>query len=232
MNNAFIEKLSIWFILFMIYSFGGWVMEVTLSVINHKKLVNRGFLIGPICPIYGTGAVIISRLLDQAENPIAIFCVSMVGGALLEYFTSYIMEKLFRVRWWDYSEKMVNINGRICMSSVLCFGFAGVLIVGYITPFLYESLSSLPSIVLIVTAGILAGVLAIDLALSLWLIMGVRVTVGTVQRDATEEISTRVQEILTDKGKLNRRLVKAFPNQSPSRQTPRKPRQPRQKSQK
>lgn len=227
-----VEKLSIWFIIFMAYSFGGWLIEVSLNIINHKKLVNRGFLIGPICPIYGTGAVAISLLLDQAESPIAVFCVAVVGGAILEYTTSYIMERLFRVRWWDYSDKMVQINGRICMSSVLCFGVAGVLIVSYITPFLQGVLTSLPPIALYITAGVLAGILILDLSLSLWLIMGVRVTVGTVQRDATEEISTRVQEILTDKGKLNRRLVKAFPNQSPSRRAPRKPRQPRQKSQK
>ena len=223
------EKVAIWFILFVIYSFGGWLMEVILSIINRKKFVNRGFLIGPICPIYGTGAVIISLLLDKTESPLAIFCVAMVGGAVLEYSTSYIMEKLFRVRWWDYSDKMVHINGRICMSSVICFGIAGVLIVSLITPFFYALLSRLPSSILFATTTILACTLVLDIALSLWLIMGVRVTVGTVQRDATEEISARVQEILADKGKLNRRLVKAFPNQSPSQPTVRKPRRKSQK---
>ncbi len=219
-----LEKLAIWFLLFMIYSFGGWVMEVCISLITHKKFINRGFLVGPICPIYGTGAVIVSLVLNQTESILAIFCVSLVGSAVLEYIASFVMEKLFRVRWWDYSEKPININGRICMSSAISFGIAGIFIVEFITPFFYQLLDSLYSPVLLGIAALLALWLVFDIILSLWLILGVRVAVGTVERDATDEISTRVQEILMDKGKLNRRLVKAFPNQTPSKRTPRKSR--------
>ena len=219
-----LEKVAIWFLLFMLYSFGGWVMEVSVSLINHKKFINRGFLIGPICPIYGTVDFIVSLLLSQTESIIAIFCVSLVGGAVLEYVASFIMEKLFRVRWWDYSEKPININGRICMSSVLSFGIAGIFIVKFVTPFFYEFFDSLYSPVLLFIAALMLAWFIFDIVLSLWLILGVRVTVGTVERDATDEISNRVQEILMGKGKLNRRLVKAFPNQSPSKKSPRKPR--------
>ncbi len=217
-----IEKIAIWFLIFMVYSFGGWLIEVIVSLIDRKKFVNRGFLIGPICPIYGTGAVILSLILNRTESIIAIFCVSLVGGAVLEYCASFIMEKLFRVRWWDYAEKSVNINGRICMSSVLSFGLAGIFIVEFITPFLYSLFSNTYTPLMLTGAAILSAWMFCDILLSLWLILGVRVTVGTVQRDATDEISTRVQEILMNKGKLNRRLVKAFPNQSPSKRTPRK----------
>ncbi len=219
-----IEKIAIWFLIFMVYSFGGWLIEVIVSLIDRKKFVNRGFLIGPICPIYGTGAVILSLILNRTESIIAIFCVSLVGGAVLEYCASFIMEKLFRVRWWDYAEKSVNINGRICMSSVLSFGLAGIFIVEFITPFLYSLFSNTYTPLMLTGAAILSAWMFCDVLLSLWLILGVRVTVGTVQRDATDEISTRVQEILMNKGKLNRRLVKAFPNQSPSKKTPRKTR--------
>jgi|InofroStandDraft_1065614.scaffolds.fasta_scaffold30373_3 uncharacterized membrane protein len=219
-----IEKIAIWFLIFMVYSFGGWLIEVIVSLIDRKKFVNRGFLIGPICPIYGTGAVILSLMLNRTENIIAIFCVSLVGGAVLEYCASFVMEKLFRVRWWDYAEKSVNINGRICMSSVLSFGLAGIFIVEFITPFLYSLFSNTYTPLMLTGAAILSAWMFCDVLLSLWLILGVRVTVGTVQRDATDEISTRVQEILMNKGKLNRRLVKAFPNQSPSKKTPRKTR--------
>ncbi len=217
-----IEKIAIWFLIFMVYSFGGWLIEVIVSLIDRKKFVNRGFLIGPICPIYGTGAIILSLILNRTESIIAIFCVSLVGGAVLEYCASFIMEKLFRVRWWDYAEKSVNINGRICMSSVLSFGLAGIFIVEFITPFLYSLFSNTYTPLMLTGAAILSAWMFCDILLSLWLILGVRVTVGTVQRDATDEISTRVQEILMNKGKLNRRLVKAFPNQSPSKRTPRK----------
>lgn len=217
-----IEKIAIWFLIFMVYSFGGWLIEVIVSLIDRKKFVNRGFLIGPICPIYGTGAIILSLMLNRTESIIAIFCVSLVGGAVLEYCASFVMEKLFRVRWWDYAEKSVNINGRICMSSVLSFGLAGIFIVEFITPFLYSLFSNTYTPLMLTGAAILSAWMFCDVLLSLWLILGVRVTVGTVQRDATDEISTRVQEILMNKGKLNRRLVKAFPNQSPSKRTPRK----------
>ena len=199
-------------------------MEVVVSLVMRHKFVNRGFLVGPICPIYGTGAVIISLLLRNTDNILAIFCVGLVGGAILEYGASFLMEKLFRVRWWDYSEKSININGRICMSSVLSFGVAGIFIVKFVTPFFYGFFDSLYSPVLLFIAALMAAWFIFDIILSLWLILGVRVTVGTVERDATDEISTRVQEILMDKGKLNRRLVKAFPNQAPSKKTPHKSR--------
>lgn len=223
-----LEKVAIWFLLFMLYSFGGWVMEVTISLFSHKKFINRGFLVGPICPIYGTGAVIISLLLNQTESPLAIFCVSLVGGALLEYSASFLMERLFRVRWWDYSEKPININGRICMSSVLSFGVAGIFIVEFITPFFYGLFDSLYSPVLLLAAAILLAWLICDILLSLWLILGVRVTVGVSHADATEEISERVQKVLASnnnrvKKKLNNRLNKAFPNKQPSKKTTRKP---------
>lgn len=216
-----LEKIAIWFLLFMFYSFAGWLMEVCISLINHKKFINRGFLVGPICPIYGTGAVTISLLLNQTENPLAIFCVALVGGAVLEYGASFIMEKLFHVRWWDYSEKAININGRIYMSSVLSFGLAGILIVEVTTPFFYGLFDSLYSPILLMVAAILFAWLICDIALSLWLMFGVRITADITQADATEEISHRAQKVLASnnkkvKKKLNNRLEKAFPNKQPS----------------
>lgn len=212
-----LENLATWFLIFMIYSFAGWLMEVVISIIKRHKLINRGFLIGPICPIYGTGALFISFVLSGTENPFVIFCVSMVGSALIEYLASWIMEQLFRVRWWDYTDKPFNVNGRICLESIVAFGLFGILVIKFVTPFLLHTLGLLPLWILYLVAGCLLAWMIFDIALSLWLIVGVRVTVGTVQRDATDEISTHVREILMDKGKLNRRLVKAFPNQAPSK---------------
>lgn len=222
-------SFATWFIIFIIYSIAGWCMEVIINIFQHHKFINRGFLVGPICPIYGTGAVAISLVLSGAENPFAIFCVSLVGSAILEYLASYLMEKFFRVRWWDYSNKPFNINGRICLTSLIAFGFFGVLAIKVITPSLQSTLGELPVWLLYLIASSLFTILIADIFLSLWLVLGVRVTVGTVQKDATDEISERVQEILMGKGKLNRRLVKAFPNQAPSKK-PVRSRRPRQKS--
>lgn len=210
------------FLLFMVYSFLGWIIEVIVTMLEHRKIVNRGFLVGPICPIYGTGALLISLILAPSENWFAIFCVAVVGGSILEYTVSVIMERLFRVRWWDYSEKPFNLNGRICLESSLLFGIAGILIVKFVTPGFLALFAALPVWLLYLIVGILLLWLFADIALSLKLIIGVRVTVGTVQKDATEEISERVREVLMGKGKLSRRLMKAFPSQTPSKKAPRK----------
>lgn len=216
------ERLAIIFLIFMTYAFGGWAMEVIISLLQRRKLVNRGFLVGPICPIYGVGALLLSLAVNSDESLLVIFCVAVVGSAVLEYSVSYIMEKLFRVRWWDYTDRPFNLNGRICAESVLAFGVIGVLILKIINPALLALYSSMPQFLMFLLAAVLAAWLIFDIALSLWLMLGIRVTVGTVQRDATDEIATRVHEVLTDKGKLNRRLVKAFPNQTPTKKAPRK----------
>lgn len=216
------QTLAIWFLIFMSYSFAGWLMEVIVSIYFHHKLINRGFLIGPICPIYGVGGVSISLLLRNTTNALEIFLIAIVGSAILEYAASYIMERLFRVRWWDYSEKKFNLNGRICLESLLAFGFIGILIVRVLTPTFLRVYTSLNPVLLYTIASLLFFVVLFDVALSLWLILGVRVTVGTVQKDATDEISKRVQEILAEKGKLNRRLIKAFPTQAPSKKSPKR----------
>lgn len=215
-------RLAIIFLIFMTYAFGGWAMEVIISLLQRRKLVNRDFLVGPICPIYGVGALLLSLVVSSDESPLVIFCVAVVGSAILEYSVSYIMEKLFRVRWWDYTDRPFNLNGRICAESVLAFGVIGVLILKIINPALLALYSSMPQFLMFLLAAVLVAWLIFDIALSLWLMLGVRVTVGTVQRDATDEIATRVHEVLTDKGKLNRRLVKAFPNQTPTKKTPQK----------
>lgn len=214
------DFIATWFLIFIIYSFAGWCMEVLISLVLRKKLINRGFLVGPICPIYGVGALLLSAVLDANEPPLVIFCVAFVGSAVLEYLASFVMERLFRVRWWDYTERPFNLNGRICLESILSFGVIGVLMLKLITPALIGLFQSLPPTILILSASIVFVTVLCDIALSLWLILNVRITVGTVERDTTDEISHRVQEILMDKGKRNRRLVKAFPNQKPTKKSP------------
>ena len=111
-------------------------MEVTLKYIELKRFINRGFLIGPYCPIYGCGAVLITLLLQKFVNdPITLFVYGIIICSILEYTTSFIMEKLFNARWWDYSTKKFNINGRICLETMIPFGLLGLAIVYIINPF-------------------------------------------------------------------------------------------------
>ena len=106
--------IRFYFLLFISYSVIGWIMETILKTIEYKKFVNRGFLIGPYCPIYGCGALLMTFLLQgYAEDPIVLFVFNIIICSILEYSTSYIMEKIFKARWWDYSYTKYNINGRI-----------------------------------------------------------------------------------------------------------------------
>ena len=215
------QALAIWFLIFIVYSIVGWLLEITVGLLQKHRFVNRGFLIGPICPIYGTGALLITFCLSPLHNPIVIFFASVLICATLEYSTSVIMEKLFHVRWWDYSDRPFNLNGRICLEALIVFGIGGTLVTLIFSPALYHVLSSLPDVALYTLALIFVIALLTDAFLSLYLIKGFRVTVGIAAKDATIEISERVHDLIMAKGKLSRRLLKAFPNQTPA---PRRPR--------
>ena len=129
-------NIKIYFLLFIIYSFIGWLMETTLKSYEAKKFINRGFLIGPYCPIYGCGCILIILLLKKYEPyPLGLFCMSVVICTILEYLTSYFMEKLFNARWWDYSKRKFNINGRVCINTMIPFGILGTLMMYFINPF-------------------------------------------------------------------------------------------------
>ncbi len=131
------------FVEFIFYSFLGWVWESIYCTIKEKKWADRGFLFGPICPIYGSCVVITSLVfgavpaLSDPSFPIwAIFLICLFGSAIAEFTTSWVLEKRFHARWWDYSDMPLNIQGRICVPVSICFGIAGVLIVKYLIPFI------------------------------------------------------------------------------------------------
>ena len=197
-----------YFALFIIYSFIGWLMEVILTIIQDKKIINRGFLIGPYCPIYGTGCLLLITLLNKYKNdPITLFIMSIVICSILEYTTSYVMEKLFKARWWDYSRFKFNINGRICAETMIPFGILGVLVVYYINPFLIKIINT-NTILFTITALIFVT----DVCISFGVITSLKTTINDITKDSTEEITKRVREIIKQKSYFQRRLVKAFPN--------------------
>lgn len=206
-------NLEILFLLFIIYSFLGWLMEEILVSIKEKKIVDRGFLIGPICPIYGCGALLITIVLANYHNDIPVlFILATVLGAVLEYFTSYIMEKLFKVRWWDYSHDKYNLNGRICLKTSICFGILGVLMIHFFNPFFTSLLSLISNTILQIIAIILAILLVVDTILSFSVISKIKKIGLTGAKDATDEITARVREVLKNSSFFTKRLVNAFPN--------------------
>ena len=98
---------------FIIYSVIGWAYESLLCSVIERRLINRGFLNGPYCPIYGFGALLDIICLNSFSDPLEIFFLGALLNCTLEYWTSFFMEKMFNGRWWDYSDKKFNINGRV-----------------------------------------------------------------------------------------------------------------------
>ena len=204
-------SIGMLFLLFIIYSFLGWCMEMVVCYFAIRKWVNRGFLIGPICPIYGWGCLLIILLLKRyLDDPLVLFVMSMVLCSMLEYYTSYLMEKLFKARWWDYSHKKYNINGRICLDNILAFGILGLLMMYFINPFVVKMLEFVSTKVLNIVAIIIFVIFLIDNIVSLKVISGFKKVAKSIHKDSTEEITKKVREILSSQGKLYRRLISAF----------------------
>lgn len=197
--------------LFFIYSFAGWLMESVSDSIKKKKLVNRGFLIGPYCPIYGTGVVLITILLKKYSDDIwATFFMSLLICGTLEYLTSYIMEKIFNARWWDYSKNKFNINGRICLETLIPFGVAGTFIIYIANPFLLKYINMVPELAMNIFTIVFLVVYITDMIVSFRIILNLK-EMSKEFKDNTTEISDRVRKIIKKKYRWYRRLVHAFP---------------------
>ena len=207
------NEIYYYFLLFLIYSFIGWLIEVIGKLIEKHKFINRGFLIGPICPIYGHGCLLMILTLSRyKDNPLTLFIYAIFICSLLEYFTSYLMEKIFKARWWDYSTKRFNLNGRICAETMIPFGILGTLVICVINP-IFEYLLNLFNFETIkITAVVLFIIYIIDYTISLIIMFGFKGTLKTVEKDGTEEITKKVKKILINKNVLYKRLVEAFPN--------------------
>jgi len=119
---------------FFVYSFIGWIYESTIcSFLKYRRFVNRGFLNGPYCPIYGVGAVVgISLYKDMGH--LEIFILSMITSTILEYITGYVLEKTFKRKWWDYSKQPLNLHGYICLMATVVFGIANVALITLVHP--------------------------------------------------------------------------------------------------
>lgn len=205
-------NVSVYFILFIIYAMIGWCIEIINGLIQTKKFVNRGFLIGPYCPIYGVGGILITLLLSKYyDDPTVLFFMGIAVCGILEYLTSYIMEKFFKARWWDYSKRKFNINGRICLETLLPFGIMGCLILYIVNPAFLNIYEKMPNIALHIICGILLAVYITDNIISGKIISNLK-EISVSVKDNTEEISKKVKKIITQKSGLHRRLVEAFPN--------------------
>lgn len=209
-------QICICFFLFLIYSFLGWCAEITWASIAKKKLVfNRGFLIGPYCPLYGVGAWLMIFFLSRYEKDLVVlFVLSAVVCSILEYLTGYVLEKLFHTRWWDYTHRRWNLNGRVCLGNSLMFGSAGVLLIALVNPFLKHLLQRIPPLVLMVISSVLLCAFVLDLIVSLQTMFQIRKSTALLEKnkDNTEEITKLVRAALEKGTRLKVRLLHAFPS--------------------
>ena len=206
-----VTEIEQYIALFFIYSFAGWVMESVNISIRNKKFTNRGFLVGPYCPIYGWGVVLITILLQKYHDDIpATFFLSILICGTLEYWTSYFMEKIFKARWWDYSTRKFNINGRICLETLIPFGIAGTAITIWINPFFLKYINMIPENIMNIIIGVVCLLFVMDNIVSFKIILNLKEMTKEF-KDNTDEISNKVKKIIRKKMVLYKRLVHSFP---------------------
>lgn len=207
------SELLFYFTLFITYSFVGWIFEVICVFYSDGRFVDRGFLIGPYCPIYGFSGLIMSLTLNRyMDDPIILFIVIVVIASVMEYITSYLMEKIFKARWWDYSKMTFNINGRICLEISILFGILGFILMYIMNPHLTEFLKHNNGILLTTLSSFILFLFVVDSVVSFNVIRKLQLTTEAIKKDYTGEITEKVREIIYQKSRLARRLLSAFPD--------------------
>ncbi len=155
-----------YFLCFAVFSFIGWAYETVYYSVQHKKWVNSGFLSTCFCPIYGIGAMLDLLLLGSVKNTFALFAAGMVVTGSLEYFVSWMLERLFGRRWWDYTDWPLNINGRVCILSAAMFGIGTVALIKFIAPFTFGMINRIDNNACVALTVVIAAVMIIDAARS------------------------------------------------------------------
>lgn len=188
------EKLFWVLTYFLIYSFLGWVMESIFRSIIEKKIINTGFLKGPICPIYGIGAIIMHFVLSRISNNIVLlFFSSMIILTLWEYIVGILLEKIFHTKYWDYSDHKINFQGRICLSNSLYWGVLGVGFVLYIHPLMQKIIGKINIDIIYFVVTISSIVFIVDVISSIIKVKNIRHALEKV-----EELNSEIKEKLKE----------------------------------
>ena len=190
MDNTFFHILTY----FVIYSFLGWILESIVRTICERKIINTGFLIGPFCPIYGFGAIIMILFLDQFKNNIILlFFSSFIILSLWEYIVGVLLEKFFATKYWDYSDHKFNYKGRICLTNSIAWGILGVLFINYIHPTITQLLEYVDFIYVAIITSIIAIILLIDAIISIIKVKNIKTTLEKI-----EEINKQIKQKLLE----------------------------------
>ncbi len=174
-------------LLFIIYSFLGWCVEVAFVAVTSGKVVNRGFLNGPVCPIYGCGMVgVLMCLYPVKSNIVLLFIGGMIICSAVELFGGWILDKIFHMRWWDYSDKPLNVGGYICLPFSLMWGVAVVFAVKIVHAPIMFLLNKSPNVLKLILILIFGIIMAIDMVVTLKRLIGIKKSLGQLDMIAEE----------------------------------------------
>ncbi|MFR3783696.1 MAG: putative ABC transporter permease [Clostridia bacterium] len=181
---------------FIIYSFLGWIMESIVRSVSEKKIINTGFLKGPVCPIYGIGAIIMLLFLERYQeiSLSVLFYQPIIILTTWEYLVGVLLEKIFHTKYWDYSEQKFNFQGRICLVNSICWGILGVIFVKYIHPFVKDLTFKVDIKLLHYIISIIAIVLLADLIVTIIKVKNIKMTLKKVE-EINKEIKAKLNEI-------------------------------------
>ena len=233
-------QLCCLFVCFLLYSFTGWAYETILCSVRARRFVNRGFLSGPICPIYGVGAVTVVLIFSPLHlHPALLFILSAVVDTAIEYVTAVVLEKLFHTKWWDYSHYRFNFQGRISLLGAVVFGAMSVILIEYVHPPVERLIHSFPHAVVYICSAVALALLMADIVVTIVNIIALNGKLQEIQQQFTafidankkraEDLKTaflerfensefntaRIRNTLDRPGYQIRRLISAFPQMKP-----------------
>lgn len=157
---------AVW--IFIIYAFLGWCSEVAFAAVNKGKFVNRGFLNGPVCPIYGVGMLIVVLCLwNLRDRPLLLFLGSALLTTALEFVTGFVLERFFHDKWWDYSDMPFNIKGYVCLKFTILWGLAASFIIGAIHRFIYMLIEKTPFVLGVMLLAVFSAAFIADFTVTL-----------------------------------------------------------------
>ena len=196
--------ISKYFVYFVIFSCMGWIYESIFCTVKSGSWQNRGFLYGPVCPIYGVGAATIMALVDwyagQNQGQVnytwwQVFLVAFFGSIVLEYVTSWGLEKLFHAYWWDYSDVPLNINGRVCFPASVGFGVAGLLVIYVIAPATKDATQWITPILMELFSLIFMALLAADATLTVSALTGFERNVAAMEEALNQHMEQFISTV-------------------------------------
>jgi len=219
---------------FFIYAFMGWCIETVYASWKDAHFVNRGFLNGPFCPIYGFGALILIIVLRPVmDNIILLFIGAVILTSILEYITGFVLEKVFGHKWWDYSNRPFNIQGRICLRFSIYWGIVSVLILKILHPQVIDWIVRIPAYYGIIGLFILLTYSLVDFILTLSSLIKLNVLIAQMHsirleieatmehikqtslegiEDTMDELKEKYETMSVKVTSNHQRLLKAFPN--------------------